>query len=79
MDMIAVYIISGLLIIWSVWVGIRYIGQYRFTSTRTSKQIFNKQEAVKERREEFGVSNQGTSMEDAPIHVVPYNDLGING
>ena len=39
--------------------------------------IVERQRLAKEYREIFCVSSCGASMDDAPIHVVPYDDLGI--
>lgn len=76
--MFVVFILSAVLVAGAIFVGLRYIGQFEESEKTDSVQSLNKQAAVKARREEFGASNRGTSMNTAPIHVIPYNDLGIS-
>lgn len=76
--MFVVVILSVLLVAGSIFVGLRYIGQYEASEKKNSPQPLNKQAVVKARREEFGASNRETPMDGAPIHIIPYDDLGIN-
>lgn len=76
--MLVVVILSVLLVAGSIFVGLHYIGQYEASEKTNSPQPLNKQTVVKTRREEFGASNRETSMDGAPIHIIPYDDLGVN-
>ena len=63
------YIISGLILISGIGAGISLLNSH--------EQMPSKQALVKQRRSEFGVVSNGTSMNDDPVYVVPYHDLGV--
>lgn len=56
--------------------GIRYLQEIKASSQRVDTQ-FNKQEYVKENREQVGVSNRGTSMDGRKIYSKSPSDLGL--
>ena len=75
----AIYIITCILMaIGALVVAFFYVKHETTPEYQKEKRLAERQKNVKERRAEFGVSNRGVSMDDAPINIVPYGDLGIN-
>lgn len=66
-------IISVLIIGGSLWVSIRYANQYS-----EPKRINKQYGIVKQNRQIFGIS-EAKAPEIQDVHVVKYDDLGING
>lgn len=56
--------------------GIHYLQEIKASSQRVDTQ-FNKQEYVKENREQVGVSNRGTSMDGRKIYSKSPSDFGL--
>lgn len=75
--MVIVIILSASLVAGALYVGFRYAGIEDRKGKSNTLYPLNKQAIVKARREEFGASNRGTSMDDAQIFDVPYSYLGI--
>lgn len=70
------YIIIGglILLIIIVWLS----KDYALKPVTPSFQCQNRQERVKQERATYGVSNCGTSMDQADIYVLDYNKYGIH-
>lgn len=73
------YIFGGALVLITAFVfylGIHYIREIKASTQRADTQ-FNKQDFVKENREQFGASNRGTSMDGRKIYAKSPSDLGL--
>ena len=66
-------IISVLLIVGTLFVSIRYANQYS-----DPKRINKQHGIVKQNRQTFGIS-EAKAPEIQDVHIVKYDDLGING
>lgn len=69
-------IVLLLITIFIICLGIHYIHEIKASTRRTDTQ-FNKQEYVKDNRQQVGVSNRGSSMDERKIYIIGPSDLGL--